>query len=423
MNDVLALAVKDLKILIRDRAGLFWILAWPLLFGIFFGAIMGGSGPRGRGRMPLAVIDQDTTAESRAYIERLAKSDALRVETSDLETARKRVQKGDLVGWVLLEPGFGAALGFGSGNPPRMRVGIDPSRRAEKGFLEGLLTQASFAVMQDQLGDRDGMQKRLGDAVANLDTARGLDPERRKSVKKFLGSLKEFLDSPDTSSLRNRGGGFQGPQMEVTPEVRDARQPRTAFEISFPSAILWALIGSMVGFAQSLVGERAGGTFLRLRSTPLTRGRILAGKGLACFVTGLAVLVLMLGFGGAFLGVRISSVSLVAAAGLSAILCFSGLMMLFSCLGKTERAAAGAGRALMLLMMMVGGGMIPLIAMPAWMQSVSNLSPVKWGILALEGAIWRGFTPADMVLPCVILLSVGLMGFVVGSLIFSKIDS
>jgi ABC-2 type transport system permease protein len=53
--------------------------------------------------------------------------------------------------------------------------------------------------------------------------------------------------------------------------------------------------------------------------------------------------------------------------------------------------------------------------MPAWMISLSHVSPIKWAVLALEGAIWRGFGPADMLLPCGILLTVGLVSFAAGS--------
>ncbi|KAA0221294.1 ABC transporter permease, partial [bacterium] len=47
-------------------------------------------------------------------------------------------------------------------------------------------------------------------------------------------------------------------------------------------------------------------------------------------------------------------------------------------------------------------------------QSVSNVSPIKWGILALEGAIWRGFSPAEMATPCLILIGVGVACFALG---------
>ncbi len=54
------------------------------------------------------------------------------------------------------------------------------------------------------------------------------------------------------------------------------------------------------------------------------------------------------------------------------------------------------------------------------MQTISHFSPVKWGILALEGAIWRGFSPADMLLPCGVLLALGAVTFVAGAAILSR---
>jgi ABC-type multidrug transport system permease subunit len=60
------------------------------------------------------------------------------------------------------------------------------------------------------------------------------------------------------------------------------------------------------------------------------------------------------------------------------------------------------------------------MVMPGWMQRISHLSPVKWGILALEGAIWRGFTMGEMLIPCAILLAVGVICFGGGGMILSR---
>jgi linearmycin/streptolysin S transport system permease protein len=99
--------------------------------------------------------------------------------------------------------------------------------------------------------------------------------------------------------------------------------------------------------------------------------------------------------------------------------CFTGLMMFISTLGKTPEGVGGAGWGVMMPMAMLGGGMIPLIAMPGWLYQLSSLSPVKWGILGLEGAIWRGFSVGEMLLPCGILLAVGAVGFVAGAQVLS----
>ena len=52
--------------------------------------------------------------------------------------------------------------------------------------------------------------------------------------------------------------------------------------------------------------------------------------------------------------------------------------------------------------------------MPSWMQALSHVSPVKWAILAMEGAVWRGFSFNEMLLPCGILVGVGLLCFAIG---------
>ena len=103
-------------------------------------------------------------------------------------------------------------------------------------------------------------------------------------------------------------------------------------------------------------------------------------------------------------------------------LILGGGFLAMSVLGKTEQAVAGAGCGLMMPFAMIGGGMVPLIAMPPWMLTASNASPFKWGILAMEGAIWRGFTPADMLLPCLILLGIGALFFGLGVLVFTKTE-
>ena len=95
-----------------------------------------------------------------------------------------------------------------------------------------------------------------------------------------------------------------------------------------------------------------------------------------------------------------------------------------SVLGRTEAAASGIGWASLIVMAMIGGGMIPLVFIERipFLAAVSNASPVKWSILAIEGAIWRGFSPAQMALPCLVLIGVGIGAFMAGGLIFQRTE-
>ena len=99
MGTIFHIAGKDLRLLLRDRAAVFWVLAWPLVFAFFFGSIMGGGGSGVRSGMKIAVVDEDRTAASQAYVKKLEESDALRVQKMDRAAAHDGVRKGELVAY------------------------------------------------------------------------------------------------------------------------------------------------------------------------------------------------------------------------------------------------------------------------------------------------------------------------------------
>jgi ABC-2 type transport system permease protein len=76
----------------------------------------------------------------------------------------------------------------------------------------------------------------------------------------------------------------------------------------------------------------------------------------------------------------------------------------------------------MMPMAMLGGGMVPLMMMPGWMQRLGNVSPVKWAVYSMEGAIWRGFSVGQMLVPCAVLVGIGAAGYVVGAALLSRRD-
>jgi ABC-2 type transport system permease protein len=181
-----------------------------------------------------------------------------------------------------------------------------------------------------------------------------------------------------------------------------------------PSAVLLAIMGCVAAFAFSIVSERAAGPLVRLRVAPLSRAQLLAGKGLACFLASTAVALFLLLLGNVIFKVRLSDPAQLVVAIVCTGIGFVGIMMLLATLGKTEQSVAGAGWGILMLLAMFGGAMVPLMFMPDWMQTASNLSPIKWGILALEGAIWRGFSWTEMLLPCGIMLAIGAVCFALG---------
>jgi ABC-2 type transport system permease protein len=184
--------------------------------------------------------------------------------------------------------------------------------------------------------------------------------------------------------------------------------------------LLWALLGCSATFAVSIVSERSLGTLQRLRAAPLPRGAILAGKALACFLACLLAAGVL-----TVLAALTSQVTLEApgkwALVLVAIsLCFTGITMLLGSLGRTEQAVAGAGWAVLLVLAMLGGAMVPLAFLPEWLSGASQLSPVRWSMLALEGVLLRDFSLRELSMTLVALVSTGLASLALGGYALSR---
>ena len=418
MSPVLAIARKDLKLLFRVRAAWFFTLVWPLIVAMIFGALFGGSN-RGPSRLFIAIADEDQTPASKAFVDALAKRDGFDVLRTSAAEATDLVRRGRRVGAVRIPTGFGEASGrmfFGA--PPTVELRIDPSRQAETAMLQGFLLEQAAGRMQTLFTATPAGRSQVTGILEDVKKQPGFAGQSDLQV--MLGSLEAFMSkqpaaTPGSGAAASSGGGWRPLAIEVTSVERQREGPANGYQITFPQGMQWGILGCMMSFAISLAVERTRGTLTRLLMSPAPAWALLAGKGLACYTAILIVETSLAVIGAAFFGVRPGSPGLLVLAMLVAPTAFVGLMMLVASLGRTEEGASGAGWALMMPMSMLGGGMIPLVVMPAWIQPFSYASPVRWAIISFEGAIWRGFSLAEMALPCAILIGIGAVAFAIGA--------
>lgn len=429
MPPALTIAFKDLRLFWRDRMALFWSLAFPLMFGLFFGSIFGTDGGD-RAAMAVAVVDESDSEGSRAFVQRLRESAALEVDTvADAAQAQAQVRKGERVAYVRIPAGFedGAIALFGRDpdDGAVIEIGVDPARTAEQGYLQGLVSQSLFQGLGRSFVDGAAMRRDLAQARRQLADDDGtLPPQRRAALATLFDALDDVGRTTPPASATDgvaTTAGFGEGMVTVAAVARDDRGlPRSPYEITFPSAIVWGLVGCATAFASSLVRERTAGTLLRLQVAPIGRAQLLLGKGLACFFAGIGTSVVLLAIGVVALGVRVAAPGVLAAGIVLAAACFTGVMMVLAVLGKTEAAVAGGSWVILMPLAMIGGGMIPLIAMPAWMLGASVVSPFRWSILAIEGGIWRDLDAADAMLPFAVLLASAVLLYGLAAMIFRR---
>ena len=435
MTAVIQMAIKDLRILFRDRLGAFFILVFPILMGLFFGLIMGGNSGGSTAAMRIVVVDQDQSEMSRKFIESLKKNEAVSIELANLEWARDGVRKGSRIGLVVLPKGFGDTAGILWSTPPQIQLGIDPSRLAEAGMIQGFVMEAMGSLVGERFRQPKQFKPLIEEAKKQLDSDNEVNPLTRRLMSNYFQSLETLMDSmagiqvaEDSELSLKTGGNFQFADIqsldisrEIDPnsQAGQLQKLRSRWDISFPQAMMWGVLGCVAGFSISVARERTLGTMVRLQVAPLSRFQILAGKALACFIAVIGVIgmLTLLGMG---LGMRPANFMALAVAAISIACCFVGIMMTLAVLGKTEQSVSGIGWAANMVMAMLGGAMIPVMFMPAFLQSASVVSPITWSILAIEGAIWRQYTMAEMVFPCLILIGIGATGFVIGTQVLSR---
>jgi ABC-2 type transport system permease protein len=183
--------------------------------------------------------------------------------------------------------------------------------------------------------------------------------------------------------------------------------PPSTFAITFPQGAVWGLAGCVMAFASAYAAERSRGTLARMHLAPIGRHAILLGKSLACLSAALVMQVLLLALAWAGFGVRpVDPIALSVALAATSV-AFTGIAMLIAALFRSDDAAQGAGRALVLVMAIIGGGSIPLVFMPDMLRRFSGISPFRWAVAAIEAPLWRGTPWADQWPALLILLAIG----------------
>lgn len=421
MSTIWTLAKKDLLLLARDKLALFWMLLFPFIFAVFFGAIFGGQGDGSSNRIKVAVVQEGLEPAEEAFLARLDDRPVELVRVPRMEAA-DLVRRGKASAYLDLVRVPADAFAVFRGETSEIELGIDPSRLAERGMLEGFLAEASFGGLREVFTDKAAGVAAAKRAREDLSASEDVPLAQRMVLATFLASLETFFGAVDFT--RGDAGGanpMAGPVIRTVDVTRARSGPLNAYDVSFPQAILWGLLGCAAGFAQTFVRERSSGTLVRLWTAPMCRSTVLLGKALACAIAAAGVVIVLLAAGAATFDVGISRPATLALAIAASAFCFGGVAVFLATIGRTEQANAGIAWGLLCLLAMIGGGMVPQFIMPAWMRQIGAVSPVRWAIEALEGGIWRSYSIGEVLVPVLALLGFGAAGLGAGILRLRRI--
>ncbi|NUO61362.1 MAG: ABC transporter permease [Hamadaea sp.] len=150
--------------------------------------------------------------------------------------------------------------------------------------------------------------------------------------------------------------------------------------------VLFSLLGLNI-IAGGILTERSWHTLDRLRATPARPAQILVGKAVPLGTVLLAQQGALIAYSMIFLGLRVPRPDLLLVAGVSwavTLLC-AGAALATVVRSQSELSAVNDLGGMFFTVL--GGAMVPLALMPAWLRAAAPASPGYWALHALTAAL------------------------------------
>jgi ABC-2 type transport system permease protein len=350
MRALLLLTVANVKTFLRDRAALFWTLAFPLIFVVLFGSIFSG----GQGRRDIGWADEDHSAASMQLRAAFAAAPNVALTDGTQDQLRTTMRSGSLSAIVVVPQGYGAAVSSRSSGPgSRLVVYTDPTQQAQ--------------------------------AASTMQLVQGI-----------LAGVNQVIS---------------GQPPVVGYEARQIQTQNLSF-ISYlvPSLLGMALMQLGVFSAIPLVADREKLILKRLNATPLRRWQLVGSNVAMRLLIAVAQTVIIVGVGARLYGVQMSgNVLLLAALVLLGAMSFIALGYVIASFAPTEDAANGMTSVVQFPPMFLSGTFFPIDAMPDVLKSVARALPLTYLSDALRQVMVDG-TPFAPLWVCFAVLG----GFLVG---------
>jgi ABC-2 type transport system permease protein len=376
----LAIAFKEILIVVRDRTA-FWLrLAAPLaltaVMGFAFSRVNQGNG---LSQINVVMVNQDSGSLGQALTELLGSQDLrglLAVTYSaDPAAARAQVDADKAAAAIIVPADFSAQALSESGGPARVEVYGNPGRAVSAGVVRDIAERYAQQVSAGVVGAQVTVQQLVES-----------------------GRLAAVQASAAGAEIGPRVAQSAAQRQLVAISTTGPSQGGVAFDyLAYyaPGMATLFLMLAMMSSARTLLAEREAGTFDRLRAAPLSAAELLGGKVLGVFAVGalqMAALILATHF---FMGIAWGNPIAVTALTLMVVAAVASLGLVVATLARTAGQASAIGSTVTMVLAAVGGNFVPRMAFPAWLKSVSAIGPNSW---ALDGyqAIAAGAKLSDV---------------------------
>ena len=362
-----SIALKDLRLLFRDRSAMIFLFGFPLIFTGVFGSVYGGGSKGKPSPIKILYCNQDAGVHGAELLKTMQEM-GLTVEAAQSPAIlQEKIKKGAEAIGLALSPNYSQEI------ETSIHQRIDGVENPVQTKLT-LLTDPA----QEQVAD---MAKGAINGAVQRSTARLY---REYQLAKVPAEFREFAEKSATK-------GSETPAVTLDTQTTEAKKRPSVGDLMIPGYAVYFVFMMANGVAATLLQERQDGTLRRMMSAPITRNQILFGKMLARGFIGLIQTALLFGIGKFTLHLSLELADLpgVTIVALINIFAATGLGMLIATLGKTMEQIQGMTTMAMLTMGFLSGTLIPKQFLPEAIQKISYITPHAWTLNAYQDLILR----------------------------------
>ena len=386
MRKLWASAYKEYLLLIKDFGGLVVLFIMPLVLIITITIIQDSTFKTiSDTTIPILIVDNDHGTVAQTIQDGLANSNTFQIIVKENETIAR-----DLV--------------FSGKYQLAIIIPEDLSSDLEKKVnqnVEGIIAQ--FGLEDEDKSEKTTIPKKEVKLYFDPATQISFKSSVKNGIDKMISKIEtqsiykafqqQISDDPSEAIFETESFiSFK----EILPIVDDEEIKPNSVQHNVPAWTLFAIFFIIVPLSINIVKEKSQGTFVRLRTNPVSYATVLGGKTIIYLCVCIIQFILMLAVGIYLFPImglptldvsgRLPLLFLVAIfSGLAAI----GLGLLLGTIAKTQEQSAPFGATFVVILAALGGVWVPVFIMPKFMQTLSNISPMNWGLNAFYDVFLR----------------------------------
>ena len=364
------IAIKDLKVRVRDKSAFVVLLIIPMVMIIILGTVFNWAGSSFTANLTLVDLDRGDMAKrlTQDVFASPQLKDLLIVTSVSTEAeARTLVQQGKTGAAVIIPAGF--SNGVAAGTKVAITVLGNPETATQAGVIRNVVESFTAEVQRRQLA--------ASIAVQTLQQSGAIPQER---MREAIGSV---MDEVGTSQQT-------GTVFVKTTTQEGLKVPRALDYYAVGMALLYLIFTANTG-TEGMLEEKRQHTLSRVLATPTSRSQVLLGKLVGVFVIASLQFAMIIALTRLLYGVNWgASVPAVIVMATASVLAGAGLSTLIAALARTPEQAGSIGPAVALVYSLLGGSMWPVYNMPAWMNSVSRLTFTRWSVEGFTSLMVNG---------------------------------